>query len=128
MTMLGRTTSTTDLNGQTTPVGSTSLLKIETVAEQCGVSIRTVQRWIERDDLTVHRLPGTGLRPILRIAEADLEMWLDRHRHDPEVEGAGGQQTIRLDGIRFIKTASPESSKPELDTSRRFRPRVERKD
>jgi excisionase family DNA binding protein len=44
--------------------------------QQCGVSFRTVIRWIERGDLAAHRLPGRG---DYRIALADLREFKQRH-------------------------------------------------
>jgi excisionase family DNA binding protein len=102
------------------------LLKVEAVAELCGVSTRTVYRWLNREGLPVHRIPGAGLRPILRISQADLDAWLSRHRHDPEVEADKPKRTMRLEGMRFMRTSSA-ADKIQLDTSRRFRPRVSQK-
>jgi excisionase family DNA binding protein len=45
------------------------------VAELLGVSTRTVRRAIERKDLVAHKLG----RPV-RIAEADLKIFIARHR------------------------------------------------
>ena len=98
------------------------LLSINEVAERCGVSGRTVYRWLNHDGLPTHRLPTTGLRPILRIAEADLDVWLQGHRQDPEIAEAA-QRTLRLDGMRFMSTPA-RFPKTELDSRRRFRPRV----
>lgn len=122
MTLIGQTTSTPGLESVTS-TASPQLLKVGTIADLCGVSVRTIYRWIDREGLPVHRIPGAGLRPILRIAEADLTAWLSRHRHDPEVEDAAGPQTMTLDGMHYI-SPSPEIHKPELDTRRHFRPRV----
>ena len=79
---------------------------------------------MDHDGLPAHRLPSTGSRPITRIAQGDLDGWLQQHRHDPELEKALADKTLTLDGIQFIKPDPPENSKPELDTRRRFRPRV----
>ena len=91
----------------TASAASNHLLSIEAAASLCGVSTRTVRRWIERENLPIHHLPGTGLRSIVRIAQVDLDRWLERHRHDPEAE-ADRDQTMQLDGIRFI---NPSASK-----------------
>jgi excisionase family DNA binding protein len=107
-----------DLSGEVAP----RLLKIETVATLCEVSKRTVYRWLNREGLPAHRIPGVGARPILRIAQTDLDAWLQRHRHDPEVEKAATQRTLRLDGIRFMQPAPPDSGKHQLDTRRTARP------
>lgn len=44
--------------------------------QRCGVSFRTVIRWIERGDLAAYRLPGRG---DYRIALADLREFTRRH-------------------------------------------------
>ena len=64
------------------------LLTVADVASACGVSIRTVYRWIENDGLPVHRIPGVGARPLLRIASDDLDEWLGQYRHDYAIEDA----------------------------------------
>lgn len=82
------------------------LLSLESVAKLCDVSKRTVYRWLNHDNLPVYRLPGVGIRKILRISLDDLETWLHRHRHDPEVEKAH-QQVMVLEGMRFMKFDQP---------------------
>jgi excisionase family DNA binding protein len=44
--------------------------------QRCGVSFRTVIRWIERGDLAAYRLPGRG---DYRIALSDLQEFTRRH-------------------------------------------------
>ena len=51
------------------------LLTIEEVAELCGVSTRTVRRWIDQD-----QLPAVRIDRVVRVAERDLQQFLDRHR------------------------------------------------
>lgn len=120
--LLRRTSSHVDGQGDSAGQAAPRLLKVETVAALCEVSIRTVYRWLGPDGLPIYRFPGTGSRPILRIAQDDLDGFLARHRHDPEVEKAAAQRTLRLDGIRFMRQTSPDSRKPELDTRRPARP------
>ena len=48
---------------------------INEVAERLHVATRTVRRWIEADDLIVHRIGG-----VVRIAERDLRSFLALHR------------------------------------------------
>jgi excisionase family DNA binding protein len=98
------------------------LLPINEVARQCGVSKRTVYRWIAADELPVHRIPGTGLRPILRIAQDDLDLWLDSHRHDPDIENAYRDRTFRLDGNRYMQPPPSKGRKMVLDSRRPPRP------
>jgi excisionase family DNA binding protein len=45
------------------------------VAERLGVSARSVWRWIDRKDLTAHRLGRS-----VRISETSLQAYLDRSR------------------------------------------------
>jgi excisionase family DNA binding protein len=48
---------------------------IAEVAERLHVATRTVRRWIEADDLVVHRVGA-----VIRIAEGDLRAFLALHR------------------------------------------------
>lgn len=77
------------------------MLKVSDVAANCGVSPKTVYRWINNDELPVHRLPGSGSRGITLISPADLEAWLRRHRVDPSL---CDQQVIKLEGRRYFKS------------------------
>ena len=45
------------------------------VAERLEVSTRTVRRWIKSGQLVAHRIRG-----VVRIARADLDAFLHRHR------------------------------------------------
>lgn len=51
------------------------LLSVHQAAQHLQLSEKTIRRWIEREELAVHRL-GRGLR----IAEDDLAAFLSRHR------------------------------------------------
>lgn len=77
------------------------ILTLPQVAESCGVSRRTVLRWIHDHGLTVHRLPGAGTRPILAVRQSDLDDWLDQHRHDPSQ--ITEEAVLRLEGQRFLR-------------------------
>ena len=46
------------------------------VARLCGVSQRTVIRWIEREELQAYKLPGRGDR---RVTEAELRRFMRLH-------------------------------------------------
>ena len=48
---------------------------IAEVAEQLGVSTRTVRRWIDDGLLVAHKIVG-----VVRIAEDDLQAFLAAHR------------------------------------------------
>jgi len=104
--------------------GGSRLLTVARVAEQCAVSTRTVYRWIGSEGLPVHRIPGTGARPILRIDSGDLDQWLSQYRHDLAEEKAS-DRTLRLDGRRFIPVGEslfPEES--DLDARKNPASRV----
>ena len=51
------------------------MLNVEQIAEQVGVSIKTVRRWIKRREVHCHRLGRT-----IRVSEEDLIAFLNRHR------------------------------------------------
>ena len=68
------------------PAPSTPLvLSSREAGQRCGVSFRTVIRWIERGDLAAYRLPGRG---DYRIALSDLQEFTRRHGL-PEPVAAG---------------------------------------
>ena len=48
---------------------------IGAVAEMLDVSVRTVRRWSVRGELIAHQIGG-----VVRVAQADLENFLARHR------------------------------------------------
>jgi integrase len=100
---------------------------VRKAAQRAGVLRLVSPHWLRHAHASHALDRNAPTRPILRIAHADLDAWLDRHRHDPEVQKAVGQQTMKLEGTRFISTASPEFGEPELDTRRRFRPRERQK-
>jgi excisionase family DNA binding protein len=52
------------------------LYAVDAVAEQLGVSTKTVRRWIAAGDLPVYRLGRQ-----LRISEADLAAFIAQRRH-----------------------------------------------
>ena len=52
-----------------------NFLAIHEVAEQLGVSTRTVRRWIENMELVAHRFGRA-----VRIAERDLQAFVAMHR------------------------------------------------
>ena len=59
---------------------SSTVTKFHTVAhvaELLDVSTRTVRRWIARGELAIHRLGSA-----VRIADADLKVFLALHRED----------------------------------------------
>ena len=48
------------------------------VAEECGVSIWTVKRWIKRKEIDVVYLPGGQM---IRVRRAALEKFLNNQTH-----------------------------------------------
>lgn len=58
-----------------TPPRLPTMLSVEQIALQVGVSIKTVRRWIERRELHCHRLGRT-----IRVSEDDLVAFLNWHR------------------------------------------------
>jgi excisionase family DNA binding protein len=50
---------------------------IAEIAEQLGVSTKTVGRWIANDELVAHRLGGS-----VRVSETDLDLFLAARRDD----------------------------------------------
>ena len=57
------------------PLDRLRLYAVDDVAEQLGVSTKTVRRWIAAGDLPVHRLGRQ-----LRISEADLVAFIAQRR------------------------------------------------
>ena len=51
------------------------LYTAEEIADLCGVSVKTVHRWIGGGDLVAHRFGR-----LLRVSASDLEDFLDRCR------------------------------------------------
>ena len=86
---------------------SSYLLTLKEAAEYCGVSDRTVKRWISSEKLPAFNLPsGNGARPIVRIDFAKLIEWLKGHlvnsaeatKKEPKPLG----KRIKLNGRKFI--------------------------
>ena len=48
---------------------------VDQVADELGVSARSVRRWIKRKELVVHQF-GTSVR----VADSDLKAFIERHR------------------------------------------------
>ena len=67
-------TETRDMNN-TIQSGTTPLLSLNQVADHLQVSIKTIRRWIEGDDLIAHRFGRQ-----LRISELDLQTFIKSRR------------------------------------------------
>ena len=103
---------------------SVRLLSIADAARQCGVSARTLRRWIN-DGLPVHRMPGGGARLMVRISTKDLAGWLRQFRHEAGPED--NSQVIRLEGRHWIQDGAPSLGPDQgLDDRGRSRPGVSR--
>jgi len=70
-------------------------LSIGQISEKTGISKRTIQDWLHRQDnpLPYYRL---GKRKGIRIAEEVLDEWLKQYKEDP------GQRVERLVDIRRV--------------------------
>lgn len=68
-------TKLSNMTDRTTP-DSVDVLTTGEAAAQCGVSFRTVLRWIERGLLPAYKLPGRGDRRIRRI---DLRCFMQEY-------------------------------------------------
>ncbi|HUU40068.1 MAG TPA: helix-turn-helix domain-containing protein [Desulfatiglandales bacterium] len=70
-------------------------LSIGQISERTGISRRTIQDWLHRQDnpLPYYRL---GKRKGIRIAEEVLDEWLKQYKEDP------GQRVERLVDIRRV--------------------------
>jgi excisionase family DNA binding protein len=63
------------VRGMTTHSADSRLLSVQQVAETCGVSLKTVRRWIASGELHVYRLGRQ-----LRVSQADLATFLKLRR------------------------------------------------
>ena len=70
-------------------------LSIGQISERTGISIRTIQDWLHRQDnpLPYYRI---GKRKGIRVAEEVLDEWLEQYKEDP------GQRVERLVDIRRV--------------------------
>ena len=78
------------------------MMTVAQVGRLCGVSVRTVSRWVRNEGLATHRLPGRGGRPLLMVHRQDLDEWLGRFRVDPNSDDESDKRTISLAGRRFF--------------------------
>lgn len=72
------------------------LLTLDEVASYLGLSRNALsKRLAPRGDLPVYRFPQAGSRfaGTVRVAEADLERWIERHRDAPAAEAPRPAQT-----------------------------------
>ena len=94
-------------------------LTVSEVADACGVSSKTIRRWIDLEGLPTVRLAAAGARPITLIIPSDLDAWLRDARH--ESSASEDEPTVKIDGFRFL------GQKP-LDKQNSSRSSVTRRD
>ena len=75
------------------------MLTVPQVAASCGVSPRTVKRWISDHALPVHRLPGASARRIVLLSRSDLEEWLSQFRDVETIDSSVRQTALLLEGV-----------------------------
>lgn len=78
-----------------------AMLTLPEVAAACGVSAKTVRRWIANGALPCVRLPGAGSRPMTLLRPSDLQAWINTSTVQAEVTPSE-QRTVALQGRRFI--------------------------
>jgi hypothetical protein len=88
------------------------LLAVHDVADICGVSPRTVYRWVSSGELARVELPGTGARPILGIRPEDLRAFIDAGVRDRKDQLAT-DSVVTLNGRRYLN----DCASAPLDTS-----------
>ncbi|PCI10577.1 hypothetical protein COB72_03210 [bacterium] len=57
-------------------------LSVRDVAAVCGVSAKSVRRWISNEGLPSVRICGAGARAMTFILPIDLDAWFQTARHD----------------------------------------------
>jgi excisionase family DNA binding protein len=77
------------------------LLTLSEVASACGVSRKTVRRWIATEGLPHIRKAAAGARPMLFVRPEDLAAWIEADRASFDSRAAD-RRTVRLNGRRFI--------------------------
>lgn len=81
------------------------LLRFDEVARLCGVSVKTVRRWVDSEGLPVVQIQGAGARPMTFITPRDLDEWIESRRRIRSLDQADSR-TVRLNGRRFIRSGS----------------------
>ena len=91
-------------------------LRVSEAAASCGVSTKTVQRWIKSEGLPIVRRRAAGAREITLILPEDLDAWLRAARHDPAAV-TESNQSIHLQGRRFIGKKRPLDNRDDSRSS-----------
>jgi len=76
-------------------------ITIKEAAKACGVSCKTIRRWIQFEGLPVVCRAAAGVRQIMLIIPNDLDAWLKTSRHDSAATNA--VPTVKIDRIRFLR-------------------------
>ena len=85
-----------------------AILTVSEVAEACGVSPKTVGRWIAHEALPCVRLRGAGAREMVFVRPSDLDAWLLKARSSP-AEAEADDRTMTLEGWRFVDRGRKKS-------------------
>ena len=85
-------------------IGEQLLLKVPEVAALCGVSSKTVSRWIESGEIPTIRPLGMGARPMTLVARSDLDVWIDKNRTIHRDQTSAHKPTVTIHGRRFVRS------------------------
>lgn len=85
-------------------IGEQILLTVPDVAALCGVSRKTVGRWIESEKLPTIRPQGHGARPMTLVARKDLDTWIEEHRTVHVASPDAHKPSVTINGRRFMRS------------------------
>ena len=68
----------------------------------CGVSAKTVRRWINNEGLPSVRICGAGARAMTFILPSDLDAWLQAARHDSS-QTKDQDLSVQINARRFAR-------------------------
>ncbi|MBV8503795.1 MAG: response regulator [Paucibacter sp.] len=87
----------------TSPIAANTTLSSREAGRLCGVSFRTVIRWVERGELRAFRLPGRG---DYRIALAELQDFARRNGlPEPRIPRPASNKVLVVDDDRAMANA-----------------------
>jgi len=93
------------------------------VARRCGVSVRTVSKWIDRGLLRGYKLPGCGHR---RVYPRDLRVFMLAHGMLQEAPAGTPKTQLTLDFPDDRPPADPPRSPPPVRRGRGYRSMLRR--
>ena len=77
-------------------------MTVKDVAAACGISAKTVRRWISNEGLPSVRVCGAGARAMTFVLPSDLDQWLQDARHDSsQMNDQDG--SVQIHGRRFVR-------------------------